>query len=780
MIKLPVICWHLCQFAKACSGFTQRLCRWRLRGIMSATVQSLKKTGKTSSNKARDNPLSDKIIELMQGELSGITNHQVQQVLALMADGNTVPFIARYRKEATGSLDEVQLQAIQEAHQRAVALEERKAAVIKRIDEQGQLTPKLRQQLQAATKLQVVEDLYLPYKQKRQTKAAVAKQQGLEPLAKWLLTDPKGDIKAAAKRYVTKDVPTAQAALDGAHEILAETFSEVAQLRNWVRDYTKQTGILQVHVRPKGEALDDKGVYQQFYDFAEALKRMTATRTLAINRGEKAKILTVKIQVDVERIMAQCHWQLIGHQSTTQAAAFLEAAYQDAYKRFIGPAIERELRSELTAMAEQASIKVFGQNLYNLLMQAPIKGKVVLGFDPAYRTGCKLAVVDENGKFLTKAVIYPHKPAPEAKRQAAAGELIALIERFHVTMIAIGNGTASRESEQFVADTLKQLTRDVYYVIVNEAGASVYSASQVARDEFPDLHVEQRSAISIARRLQDPLAELVKIDPEAVGVGQYQHDLPQKALAQEVDVVVERAVNRVGVNLNTASAQLLARISGLSKTIAENIVAYRDANGRYQSRAELKKVPRLGPKAYQQAVGFLRIPDGKEPLDNTDIHPESYPVAKQLLKAANVPASAIGTTAANAAIRQAAQTPLDTTVGAVTLQDIVASLQQPGRDLRDNMATPLLRQDVLTIEDLRVGMQLEGTVRNVVDFGAFVDIGVKHDGLVYVGRMADHYVKDPKSVVAIGDIVTVWIDSVDLKRERIGLSMIAPKKPAAK
>ncbi|MFC2824118.1 MAG: helix-hairpin-helix domain-containing protein, partial [Lacticaseibacillus rhamnosus] len=413
--------------------------------------------------------------------------------------------------------------------------------------------------------------------------------------------------------------------------------------------------------------------------------------------------------------------------------------------------------------------------LYNLLMQAPIKGKVVLGFDPAYRTGCKLAVVDENGKFLDKAVIYPHKPAPEKKRQAAASELIALLEKYHVTMIAIGNGTASRESEQFVAETLKQIKRDIYYVIVNEAGASVYSASQEARDEFPDLHVEQRSAISIARRLQDPLAELVKIDPESIGVGQYQHDLPAKALASEVDAVVERAVNQVGVNLNTASYQLLTHISGLSKTIATNIVKYRDENGRYNSRAELKKVPRLGPKSFEQSVGFLRIIGGKQPLDNTDIHPESYPVAKKILAAAGLSTADLGDHEVIAKVASVDVAPfVNDGVGVETVHDIISSLQNPGRDLRDNMAAPLLRQDVLTMEDLKPGMKLEGTVRNVVDFGAFVDIGVKHDGLVHVSKMTRKFVRDPKTVVAVGDIVTVWIESVDLNRERIQLTMIAP------
>lgn len=721
--------------------------------------------------------IEEQTVQLVQQSLTDITDRQINTVLNLMQEGNTVPFIARYRKEMTGSLDEVQIQAIEEAYKRATALQDRKAAVIKSIAEQGALTAKLEQQIQASTKLQDVEDIYLPYKQKRQTKAMVAKSRGLEPFAKWLLAFPSGSLEQEAQKYVdpAKEIGTVQDVLDGAHEILAETFSEMAPIRNWVRNFTMRTGTISATVKTKGKELDEKGVYQQYYDFEETVKKMSSTRTLAINRGEKEKILTVKVKVDTDAVLHYFHFKIIDNRPSTEATAFIEDAYEDAYKRFVGPAIEREVRNALTTDAEEKSIKVFGQNLYNLLMQAPIKGKVVLGFDPAYRTGCKLAVVDENGKFLAKAVIYPHKPAPEKKRQEAAPELITLLEKYQVTMIAIGNGTASRESEQFVAETLKQIKRDVFYVIVNEAGASVYSASQEARDEFPDLHVEQRSAISIVRRLQDPLAELVKIDPESVGVGQYQHDLPSKDLSNEVDVVVERAVNQVGVNLNTASYQLLTHISGLSKTIATNIVHYRDENGRYNSRAELKKVPRLGPKAFEQSVGFLRIIGGKNPLDNTDIHPESYPVAKKVLTAAGVTAADLGDAAAVAKIREVPIAPLVSEgVGAETAKDIITSLQNPGRDLRDNMAAPILRQDVLTMEDLKVGMKLEGTVRNVVDFGAFVDIGVKHDGLVHISKMARKFVRDPKTVVAIGDIVEVWIESVDLARERIQLTMVDP------
>ncbi|WP_155285831.1 Tex family protein [Lacticaseibacillus zhaodongensis] len=718
-------------------------------------------------------------LELVQHNLSTIGKSQIAAVLKLMDEGNTIPFIARYRKEMTGSLDEVQIQTVEAEYQRATALQDRKAAVIKSIDEEGKLTPQLRQSILASANLQDVEDIYLPYKQKRQTKATLAKQRGLKPFARWLLTFPSGNLEVAAQKYVdpSKELRSPQDVLDGAHEILAETFSELAPVRNWVRGFTTRTGKIRATVKPKGKALDEKGVYQQYYDFAEPIAKMTATRTLAINRGEKEKILTVKVAVDTDPIINYCHFKFVGKRPDSPATAFIEAGYQDAYKRFIGPAIERELRSSLTATANDQSIKVFGQNLYNLLMQAPIKGKIVLGFDPAYRTGCKLAIVDENGKYLGKGLIYPHKPAPEQKRQAAQQEFIAILAKYHVQMIAIGNGTASRESEQFVADALKRVKRDIYYVIVNEAGASVYSASQAARDEFPDLHVEQRSAISIARRLQDPLAELVKIDPESIGVGQYQHDLPAKDLANEVDVVVERAVNRVGVNLNTASYQLLEHISGLSTTIARNIVKYRDENGRYNSRKELKKVARLGPKAYEQSVGFLRIIGGKEPLDNTDIHPESYAVARKILQAARVESAEIGTAAAAAKLQGlTAQNFVGATVGLETVKDIINSLQNPGRDLRDQMPAPLLRKDVLTMADLKPGMKLEGTVRNVVDFGAFVDIGVKHDGLVHVSRMRAHqFIRDPKTVVSVGDIVTVWIESVDLERERIQLTMVSPE-----
>lgn len=719
--------------------------------------------------------MDQQTIQLVNKQLPDLKRHQIEAALKLMDEGNTIPFIARYRKEMTGTLDEVQLQSIRDEYRHVTNLHERQETVINKIKEQGKLTPALEKQIRAATELQMVEDLYLPYKQKRQTKAQKAKANGLAPLANWLLTYPDGDLATEAAKYVNDNVVDAQAALDGAHEILAEAISEMVTVRAWLRNYTSNHGELVTGLKRNGKEKDELKTYQQYYDFSSAVKDLSSYQVLAINRGEKEGVLSVKVAVDEAVVLNYLSFRLIRTRAENAATAFIKAAAEDAYKRFLGPAIEREIRHQLTEDADKQAIRVFGENLYHLLMQAPIKGKVVLGFDPAYRTGCKLAVLDENGKFLTKAVIYPHKPAPEKQRAAAEGEFIDLLEKYHVEMVAIGNGTASRESEQFVAKALKKIDRPIYYVIVNEAGASVYSASQEARDEFPDLHVEQRSAISIGRRLQDPLAELVKIDPQSIGVGQYQHDLPKKELSSELDAVVERAVNRVGVNLNTASYQLLSQISGLNKTIAKNIVKYRDDHGRYTNRKQLKDVPRLGPKAFQQSVGFLRIVNGENPLDNTDVHPESYPFAAKMMKAADVAVADLGTPAATKRLEKLNIADFTTEkAGAATVSDIVDSLQKPGRDLRDSMPAPLLRHDVMTIEDLKPGMQLQGTVRNVVDFGAFVDIGVKHDGLVHISKMTKKFTKDPRSVVSVGDIVDVWIDSVDLKRQRIQLTMLNP------
>lgn len=707
--------------------------------------------------------------------LSQYRVQQIQAVLTLLDEGNTVPFIARYRKERTGSLDEVAIRDIEDEAHRLTKLNQRRAEVLKIIQEQGKLTPALQQSLAHATVLQQVEDLYLPYKQKRRTKATIAREKGLAPLANWLLHFPASGLAAKARTFVdpAKELPDEAAVWDGVHEILAETFSEQAAFREWIRRYTWQHGELTSKLKRGAADNDEQQVYATYYDFQQALKQLPPYRILALNRGEREKILTVSINVDSASILQYGHFRLVG-QHKGPAVTKVEDAFADAYKRFLGPAIERELRRQLTDKASAHAIQVFGNNLYHLLMQAPLKGKVVMGFDPAYRTGCKLAIMDPNGRFLAKQVIYPHKPANAQKRAAAAPEFKKLLEKYHVEMIAIGNGTASRESEEFVSDILKTLDHPVYYVLVNEAGASVYSASANARAEFADFHVEERSAVSIGRRLQDPLAELIKIDPKAVGVGQYQHDVPEKALDEQLDRVVETAVNQVGVNVNTASPELLTHISGLTATTAQNIVTYRNENGAFNNRKDLQQVPRLGPKAYQQAVGFLRIIGGTEPLDNTDIHPESYPAARQLLGALDEQ-HGIGTPKLQQQLAQLNQQQWAERlqVGAATLADILDGLKKPGRDLRETMPAPLLRQDVLTMADLKPGMELQGTVRNVVDFGAFVDIGVKQDGLVHISQLADHYVGDPSTVVTIGDVVTVWVLSVDENRQRIQLTMRA-------
>lgn len=719
--------------------------------------------------------MEENVINAVTAALPQFKPHQIKAALQLMDEGNTIPFIARYRKERTGTLDEVQLQDIHDQYHRASELYDRKQSVIKSIDEQGKLTNRLRSAILQAPDLPSVEDLYLPFKQKRRTKAQVAKEHGLQPLANWLLSYPESDLTTEAAKYVNDDVESAEAALAGAHEILAEAISEMTSVRGWLRNYTQQHGEVQTTLKKNGADHDDLKVYQQYYDFAVPVKEMTSYRTLAVNRGEKEKVLRVNIAVDDQTVLNYLAFRLVGSHKENAATQFVTEAAEDSYKRFLAPAIERELRRQLTDDANQQAIKVFGENLYHLLMQAPIKGKVVLGFDPAYRTGCKLAVLDPNGKLLTTAVIYPHKPAPEEQREQAEGQLIDLINQYQVEMIAIGNGTASRESEQFVAAAIKKIDRPVYYVIVNEAGASVYSASQDARDEFPQLPVEKRSAISIGRRLQDPLAELVKIDPQAIGVGQYQHDLPTTELKNELTAVIERAVNRVGVNLNTASYQLLTYISGLTTTTAKNIVKYRDEHGAYTNRTQLKKVQRLGPKAYQQSVGFLRIIEGENPLDNTNVHPESYPLAQQMIADAGVTLDDLGSTTANQQLQKLDPKKfVNDEHGLATVQDVIEALQKPGRDLRDSLPAPLLRTDVMTIEDLKPGMKLQGTVRNVVDFGAFVDIGVKHDGLVHVSQLTKKFIKDPRSVVAVGDIVDVWVLSVDTDRQRIQLTMIEP------
>lgn len=701
--------------------------------------------------------------------------HGIRAVLDLLNDGNTVPFIARYRKEMTGALDEVQIRAIEGEYKRLTALANRKTEVIRSITEQGKLTPDLQKSIEDAGKLQTVEDLYLPYKQKRKSKATIARANGLAPLAELIKAQPnysESQWDAAAAKYCDpeKKLPTTAEVWQGVHEIIADEIGDQANFRELTRRYTERNGSLTSSL--KDADADEKQVYQLYYEFAAPLNKVVPHQTLAINRAEKEGVLKAGIDFDPTQLL-QLIAKKVNRDRNRFASEKMVAAVADAYKRFIGPAIEREIRADLKAKADQQAIAVFGDNLRHLLLQPPLKGKTVLGFDPAYRTGCKLAVVDGTGKFLDKLVIYPHKPAPANQRAQAEKLFLDFLEKYQVTMIAIGNGTASRESEQFVAAALKKTKRDVYYVIVNEAGASVYSASDNARAEFPQLHVEERSAVSIARRLQDPLSELLKIDPKAVGVGQYQHDVSQKELTAQLDIVVEDVVNNVGVNLNTASLDLLQHISGLTATTSQNIVAYRNEHGRFANRQELQKVPRLGPKTYQQAIGFLRIITGTEPLDNTDIHPESYPIAEKVLQKLHMTKADLGSEMLQTMSKLLNVTELSEawSVGEQTLRDIIAGLCKPGRDLRDTVAAPLLRQDVLTIEDLHPGMVLQGTVRNVVDFGAFVDIGVKHDGLVHISQLADHFVKDPGKVVAVGDIVKVKILDVDLKRERVQLSM---------
>lgn len=712
--------------------------------------------------------------KLLEKELTSYRKEQLLTVLTLLSEGNTVPFVARYRKEMTGSLDEVQIREIEERYQYLEGLVKRKEEVLRLIAEQDKLTEDLEKAIKKATKMQQVEDLYRPYKQKRRTKATIAKENGLEPFAEWLLRlETTPSVEEEASKYINEanEITTVTDVMDGAHEIIAEKIGDDPEFRKWIRLYTWNNAVIKAS--EKDASKDEKGVFEMYYDYSEPIKRVVAHRILAMNRGEKEGVIKVAFALDESRILGYLEKQLITKDGS-DAEECVKRGIEDSYKRFIGPSIERELRGELTEKADQQAIDIFGENLRNLLLQSPLKGKVVLGFDPAYRTGCKLGVVDETGKLLAVTVIYPHKPAAQQKRADAITQFKTFVEEYKVDMVAIGNGTASRESEQFVSEHLKELNREVFYVMVNEAGASVYSASAVAREEFPDLQVEERSAISIARRLQDPLAELVKIEPKAVGVGQYQHDVSQKRLTEQLDFVVETAVNQVGVDVNTASQQLLQHISGLNKTTAKNIVVYRDENGEFSNRKELKKVPRLGPKAFEQAVGFLRIPSGDNILDNTGIHPESYKMVNRLLDILGLDVTSLGTEEARNTLVgvNTASMSDELEVGKATLEDAIAALIQPGRDMRDDMSGPLLRQDVLSMEDLKVGMELQGTVRNVVDFGAFVDIGVKQDGMVHISKLSQQFVKHPTDVVAVGDVVTVWIEEVDLKKQRIALTML--------
>ncbi|WP_029179941.1 Tex family protein [Streptococcus suis] len=714
--------------------------------------------------------MEEKYLKIAQ-EL-GVSLKQIDTVLALTAEGNTIPFIARYRKDVTGNLDEVVIKSIIDRDKALTTLADRKATVLAKIEEQGKLTDQLRQAIEEAEKLADVEELYLPYKEKRRTKATVAREAGLFPLARLILQNV-ADLEEQAAGYICEGFDTAQACLAGAVDILVEAISEDNKLRAWVYHEVQTNSSLTSEL--KDQEADEKEVFQIYYDFSEKVAKMQGYKTLAINRGEKLGVLKVSFEHNVDKMVRFFELRF------PQSNSYIKDVIQQAIKKKILPAMERRIRTELTEEAEEGAIQLFSKNLRNLLLVSPLKGKVVLGFDPAFRTGAKLAVVDQTGKLLTTQVIYPVEPAGQRQIAQAKKDLADLIGQYQVEIIAIGNGTASRESEAFVADLLKDFP-EVSYVIVNESGASVYSASELARYEFPDLPVEKRSAISIARRLQDPLAELVKIDPKSIGVGQYQHDVNQKSLSESLDFVVDTVVNQVGVNVNTASPALLAHVAGLNKTISENIVKYREENGALTSRQQLKKVPRLGDKAFEQAAGFLRIPDATNFLDNTGVHPESYKAVENLLELLAIDHL---DEAAQEKLKQVAiaDTAEKIGVGQETLKDFIADLLKPGRDLRDDFEAPVLRQDVLDVKDLVVGQELQGTVRNIVDFGAFVDIGVHEDGLVHISRMVkrkrdkngrQQALPHPSEVLAVGEIVTVWVAEVDIKRNRIGLSLLKP------
>ena len=697
---------------------------------------------------------------------------QVDAAVKLIDEGNTIPFISRYRKEVTGSLNDEQLRKL---HERLVYLRnlvEKKEQVLSSIEEQGKLTEELRSQILAAETLVVVEDLYRPYRPKRRTRATIAKEKGLEPLAAVItLQQLKRPLREEAEQYLSeeKGVTSVEDAISGAKDIIAEAISDEADYRSWIRKITMKKGkLISTAKDPEAES-----VYEMYYEFEEPLSKLAGHRILALNRGEKEKILTVKIEAPEEEILGYLEKQTIhGKNISTEQA--LKEAVEDSYKRLIGPAIEREIRSDLTEKAEDGAIEVFGKNLHQLLMQPPITGQVVLGWDPAFRTGCKLAVVDPTGKVLGTTVIYPTAPTTPAKIKASKDLLKKIIPKYHITLISLGNGTASRESEQFIVELLKEIPEKVQYVIVNEAGASVYSASKLASEEFPKFDVGQRSAASIARRLQDPLAELVKIEPQSIGVGQYQHDMNQKKLGESLSGVVEDCVNKVGVDLNTASAPLLSYISGISGAIAKNIVAYRAVSGKFQDRKELLKVAKLGPKAFEQCAGFMRIQGGKNPLDATGVHPESYGATEKLLERQGFTLEDVAggnLSGLSKTVKDYKKLSQELEIGEITLRDIVKELEKPARDPRDEMPKPILRTDVLDMKDLKEGMILKGTVRNVIDFGVFVDIGVHQDGLVHISQITDKYIKHPLEAVSVGDIVDVKVMSVDLKKKRIQLTM---------
>lgn len=705
--------------------------------------------------------------EQIASELN-IRPHQVETVIHLLEEGNTIPFIARYRKEATGELNEQVLRDLDERFRYLQQLSVRKEEVLRLIEEQGQLTDQLAEQIQKASQLQEVEDLYRPYRPKRKTRASIAKEKGLQPLAARLkeLNDRERLLgEAAAYVSAEKEVLTPEEAVNGASDIVAEEISDRADIRQWVRRLFWKEGTIHTEARDKST----ESVYEMYYDYEEPIKSIRPHRVLAVNRGEKEEILRVHIKAPEEKIMTHIQQKVFGAETS---GTLWEGVVRDSYKRLIAPSIEREVRNALTEKAEEQAIHIFSENLRHLLLQPPIQNHVVLGVDPAYRTGCKLAVVDETGKLLHVDVCYP--TPPQNKLTEAKAIFHRLIEDYGVSLIAIGNGTASRETEVFVAEVIRESPKELYYVIVNEAGASVYSASQLAAEEFPELDVAERSAVSIARRLQDPLAELVKIEPKAVGVGQYQHDVSQKKLNDSLKVVVESAVNHVGVDLNTASPSLLQYVAGVSSTVAKNIVKYRETEGRFKRRDELKAVPRLGDKTYEQCVGFLRIFGGEHPLDQTPIHPESYAYVESLLELLGADDELIGAELLNEQLRKLnyPETAEHLNCGVPTLKDIVEALERPGRDPREELPAPIWQSDVLRLEDLHEGMKLKGTVRNVVDFGAFVDIGLDNDALVHISEMREQFVRHPMDVVSVGDVVDVWVLDVDLRRERVSLSMI--------
>ena len=708
--------------------------------------------------------MNEQIIKEIAQNLN-IKEPQVSKTLKLLEEGNTIPFIARYRKEVTGNLDEEQIRKISEVYEYGQNLLKRKEDVIRLIDEKGLLTDELKIKIMQAAKLVEVEDLYRPYKEKKKTKATEAIKNGLEPLAKLIMSYPK---EINFDKFLNENVKTKEDAIEGASYIIAEWTSDNASYRKYIRRYMYNNGKLVTKL--KKNAIDENKTYEMYYDFTETLKYAKAYRIMAINRAEKEKVITVNLDVDDEHIINYLKEKIIKKESPYNY--IIENAIKDSYKRLIKPSVEREIRSEITEKAEDEATKNFSLNLENLLMQPPMKGKMVLGFDPAYRTGCKLAVVDETGKMLDISVIYPHEPKCEKEKSKKI--LLDLIKKYKIDIIAIGNGTASRESEAFVADTIKEADHKVEYILVSEAGASVYSASKLAIEEYPDLHVEQRSAISIARRLQDPLSELVKIDPESIGVGMYQHDVAPKKLSDSLGFVVTKSVNNVGVNINTASSSLLKYVSGLTKTNINKILKYRSDHGKFQNRDELKKL--LTPKTYTQSIGFLRIPEGTNILDATSIHPESYDITLNLLKLLNLDLKNIGTEEFNKKLDiDIAEYAKKLNTDVYTLEDIIKSLQKPNRDPRDDMPKPLLKSDVLHLEDLKPGMKLQGTVRNVTPFGAFIDIGIKNDGLAHISKLTNKYIKHPSEVVSVGDIVDCYVDEIYPEKHKVSLSLIKPE-----